>query len=839
MSREGWIRIFWSLAVLGVAAAVVVSIGPGLRAAETQIDLDGNPANGKESRLVTRVLQSYPVVVENVVFNNATGESFVFEWPGAGPGGFTSFVTRGPDVGVKWEWSTVSQVYTISTPANFERDAREVPVFGAPSGGIQAPGPNGAFATQGKSIFPTQVTVSSASLTSSLVTFFSPENEIAVCTGRFEPFQSRQEILNASGQALSFTIEQPDCCPDADMTICPDGCQYFLTDPNNCGECGNVCAGDEFCSQGFCEPICPEGQTYCPDEMCYDLMNDPNNCGACGNACGADDVCVTGVCEPICPDGQTLCGETCYDLLSDPDNCGSCGNQCADDEYCSQGSCESICPEGLTLCGTECVDLSSDLANCGSCGNRCGSNDICSVGACYTCRPPLQTACDNQCVNIHTDPYNCGECGFVCDFSDCPSTGTGTCSMGTSCVCDPAPTVEGFSSAIEFEPQFRFSSVRGRARPARLETTDRSRSRSAPRRRHDSSTKLAAASRTPSAVTAPVCDIGPIEQTIPDGGTYTQCQSGAMVGKEIFTTVTVEADGEIIGQGPCALIVPATQSQTEPFMPSPTAAYVQDQSGDGLCQPGETCELLVEVQNLGDAAFTNPVGILSSPPDEFNPTEITLLNAASQYPDFPAFVASGDCDTPVELDPKTNFTAFSFTLPPEQDPDVGRVFNVSFQDMAGTLPAVAMPIVLGIGSTCDPNARLDGETYDGVDGLKSPLNAPLVPEGNPANYAPGTFNQTKTMPLKVSLGCGPRILDPSEIDPAPEIVALIHDTLGPQPLEGINGDNGANPDDPFFLCGTSRCEYQLRTKQLPIGTYVISIAMPDTRVFQAGFTLVP
>ena len=835
MSRDGLVRTVVSLVVCGVAAAVVLPLGTFLQAAETAIDLDGNPANGKESRLVTRVLQSYPVRIENVVFNNAKGDSFIFSWPGAGPGGFESLVTRGPGVGVKWEWSTVSQVYSVQSPATFERDAREVPVFGAPSGGIQAPGDSGVFEVQGKSIFPTQITVSSASLTSSLVTFFSPENEIAVCAGSFEPGRFEQVITNNSGQELTIMVEQPGCCPEAQMTICDDGCQFYLTDPDNCGGCGIQCAGDEFCSQGTCEPICPAGQTLC-GEVCYDLQNDPDNCGTCGNVCGIDDVCMMSACEPICPSGQTLCGETCYDLLGDPDNCGACGNQCAADEYCSQGSCEPICPSGQTLCGTECVDLNADPNNCGTCGNVCGSNDICTTGTCHTCSPPYQTACNNECVNIHTDPFNCGECGFVCDFSDCPSTGTGTCSQGSSCVC--APAAEGLASMTEFEPQFRTSSVRGRARPARLVSTDRSRSRSTPRKRYVGSA-TPAASRALDGIEAPVCDLDPIQQTIPDGGSFTQCQSGALVGKEIFTTATVQVNGETIGQGPCALIVPATQVDLQPFLPSPTAAYVQDESGDGLCQPGETCEIIVSVQNLGNTALTGPIGTLSSPPDQFNSTEITLLNATSLFPDFPAFVGAGDCDTPSQLDPKTNFTAFAFTLSDEQEPDVGRVFQISLQDESGTSPPVVMPFVLGIGNTCDPTLPLDGETYDHIDGLRSPVNAALVPEGNPVNYAPGTFNQTKTIPLKISLGCGPNVLGPEDIDPFPEIVSLVHDTLGPQALEGINGSNGANPGDPFFNCGGNRCEYELRTKQLPTGTYVISFAMPDTRVFQAGFTLVP
>jgi hypothetical protein len=805
-----------------------------MQAAESNIDLDGNPANGDESRVVTRVLGSFPVQVENVVYNNATGDSFIFRWPGAGPGGFESFVSRGPGVGVKWEWTTVSQVYSIQSAVEFVKESRGVPVFGAPSGGIR-PETTGIFDGPGKSIFPTQITVSSASLTSSLVTFFSPENQIAACDGTFLPGRFEQTITNNTGGDVVFTVEQPNCCPEPQMTICEDGCQFYLTDPDNCGGCGIQCAGDEYCSQGTCEPICPSGETLC-GEVCYDLSNDPDNCGACGNACATDEVCTMGTCESICPPGQTLCGEVCYDLFNDPDNCGSCGNPCADDEYCSQGTCEPICPSGQTLCGVECVDLNADPNNCGVCGNVCGSNDICTTGSCYTCRPPLQTACDNQCVNVHKDPYNCGECGFVCDFTDCPSTGTGACSMGESCICDPP--VEGFTSLIEFEPQPRTSLVRNRSRRPARAVADLSRTRSQPRTRQQRSTTSAAALAL-NVVEAPVCDIDPIQQTLADGESFTQCTSGALVGKEIFTTATVEVGGETIGQGPCALIVPATEVDVSTFLPAPEAVYILDESGDGLLQPGETSEIVVSVQNLGEVSLMSPIATLTSPPDELNPSAVTIVNGTTLFPDFQAFESVADCDTPPILDPQTGLTPFVVTLSPEQGSDVGRVFQISFQDESGTGMTFDMPLVIGIGSACDPAAELDGETYDHVDGFKSPVNAALVPSGNPVNHAPGTFNQTKTIPLKLSLGCGSRTLRPEEIDPFPEIVALEHETLGAQPLENINGSNSANPGDPFFNCGGNRCEYELRTKDLPIGTYVISVAMSDTRVFQAGFTLVP
>lgn len=340
---------------------------------------------------------------------------------------------------------------------------------------------------------------------------------------------------------------------------------------------------------------------------------------------------------------------------------------------------------------------------------------------------------------------------------------------------------------------------------------------------------------------APVCDLEPVQQVLEDGESLVQCESGVLVGKEVITTATIQVDGKIVAQGPCAKVVPAPEVVVPEFLPSPIGVYLTDETGDDLCQPGETCSAYFVVQNLGTAAFLNPVATLSSPPDQFNPHPISFVNGndMSLYPDFPAFAGAGDCNTPAQFDPKTNLMAFTFTLPEEQDPDVGRVFNLSFEGTLGTDDVVDMPIVLGVGSVCDPLTDIDGETYDGVDGFQSPVEADLVAEGNPITFSTKKLNLGSTLPLKVELNCGPEILSGDQIDPTPEVVGLVHGTLGPQSLDGINGDNNANPDDPFFHCGTNGCEYQFRTEQLVAGDYVISIRMPDTRVFQAGFTLKP
>jgi hypothetical protein len=153
---------------------------------------------------------------------------------------------------------------------------------------------------------------------------------------------------------------------------------------------------------------------------------------------------------------------------------------------------------------------------------------------------------------------------------------------------------------------------------------------------------------------------------------------------------------------------------------------------------------------------------------------------------------------------------------------------------------VQMPIVLGFGRACDPATDIDGQAHDGLDGFQSPVSARLVPEGSSViNFSSGSFRVGRTIPLKLAAFCGPQALGDADLNPNPRIVALEHDTLGPLSLTGINGDNGANPDDPEFSCSTNNCDYQFRTEDLPAGPIIISVEMPDGRVYAAGLTLRP
>jgi hypothetical protein len=948
---------------------IAVAMPPVALGSDQSIDLDGDLANGAESRVETRVLSTFPVQVENTVFNNVRGQSYNFKWAGAGPGGFNSYVVTGPDVGVIWNWSTSVQVYSVQSPITFT-PVRSLPVFGTRPGGVQLPGAvNGEFTVPGKSIYPTQVTLSSASLTASLITFFSPEITRASCGVECESGECVSFFDNDTGGTITAVVEQQGCCPMEHQIICGDGCRSYLTDPNNCGGCGIQCGAGEICSEGVC--ACPAGQTACGDSCvdlesdpdncgacgvscgdgqfcsggscactepsltncggtCVDLQSDPAHCGACGSECPAVQVCSTGDCdcpeagqtlcgeacvdlqsdpshcgdcEVECPGaqlcstgvcscpvaGQTLCGEACVDLLTNPAHCGACGVQCAAAQLCATGVC--ACPvAGQTPCGATCANLQGDPLNCGACGNACAQDESCTAGICTPVCAPGLTLCNGACVDLLTDPLNCGGCGNRCDgagqmcIQDCSnpplcnglciSCGPRGCSQHSmTTLPDPGSTS---SSLRTSRPRAEFSVSSDTSRDRKASRTDRraaststpttaaatettvslvtekdrgpaSRERRAPRRSATDTTKTgttaddseatgatAATTRVVgSIVEAPVCDLPPITQVIPSGGTFTQALGTARFGTEIATSARIQVDGQTLAQGPCPMIMPDPDADTTGVILAPAAVATTDASGDGLCQNDEQeCSYRITIENVGDSQCLNPVATLTSPPDAFSPNGITFLNATSSYPSFPGYPGAG-----LSLEGKTNQVAFSVSMSGTgQAADVGRVFVLDV-DCANLAENVEMPVVLGIGSACDPAVDLDGESFDRLDGFQSPVSARLVPKGNPVNISTKRFNVGSTVPLKLSLACGSQILGPANLKASPEIVALTEATLGPQSLAGINDGSNANPDDPFFSCGSTGCEFQLRTEQLPPGTYTLGIRMPDSRVFEGAFVL--
>jgi cytochrome c peroxidase len=116
------------------------------------------------------------------------------------------------------------------------------------------------------------------------------------------------ESLTGKDIDPALTVPPPPPDPQMPMTctvpnqnqglICNGVCTNVTTDRNNCGACGNVCAGDQVC-MGTCFPLnCGPSMLGC-NGMCVDTMADPMNCGGCGNACPTSaPTCAGGMCKP-------------------------------------------------------------------------------------------------------------------------------------------------------------------------------------------------------------------------------------------------------------------------------------------------------------------------------------------------------------------------------------------------------------------------------------------------------------------------------------------------------------------------------------------------------------
>jgi hypothetical protein len=225
----------------------------------------------------------------------------------------------------------------------------------------------GPFSVPGRSLYSTDVTVSAASLTSSLITFFSPPKEVFRVTSTVAPggggVAYQQTLSNPTNQDVVVTVAEypPGCCSQEHQINCDGECFSYLTDVNNCGGCGVTCPAESYCDNGTCSPACTDGQTLC-GHSCFDLQTDRQNCGACGNVCEQiietencegskcihDQICVAGGCQ-ICPgDTNSACNNECTDIHVDALNCGGCGHDC--NLLCPEGTVSNYCNGGGTCC---------------------------------------------------------------------------------------------------------------------------------------------------------------------------------------------------------------------------------------------------------------------------------------------------------------------------------------------------------------------------------------------------------------------------------------------------------------------------------------------------------
>jgi hypothetical protein len=260
--------------------------------------------------------------------------------------------------------------------------------------------------------------------------------------------------------------------PDGDIGHCQGlvcVATDFLTDANNCGLPGVVCANGAACVDGLCRGGCPT--STCPDGMsCFTAYN----VGCALTTCdGAHDyqACSYEIVQGINGSGQ-CCGTTCgYLVHLDSKNCGWCGHQC--NSQCYDGICDVDCGQAIdnTLCnlgqgyccnGTCVQYLYLGFRGCGltgACG--AGSGATCPAGSvCFTygpydvagCGPTSCSGkrtgsvcanidadgvarpgqcCGGGCANVLDDPHNCGVCGHQCPTNY--SCFGGTCLPAVTC----------------------------------------------------------------------------------------------------------------------------------------------------------------------------------------------------------------------------------------------------------------------------------------------------------------------------------------------------------------------------------------------------------------------
>jgi hypothetical protein len=120
-------------------------------------------------------------------------------------------------------------------------------------------------------------------------------------------------------------------------------------------------------------------------------------------------------------------------------------------------------------------------------------------------------------------------------------------------------------------------------------------------------------------------------------------------------------------------------------------------------------------------------------------------------------------------------------------------------------------------------------------GLEPPLAA-LVPAGAEVPLPDVAFKQGRTLPLKLQLFSGDRMLTNADVAP-PKIVAIVREG-SPIPMETLDLDSGqANDSGPFFRFSEGDWIYNLSTKERGIGTYKITLQLPDGDRVCAGFVL--
>jgi hypothetical protein len=676
-------------------------------------------------------------------------------------------------------------------------------------------------------------------------------------------------------------------------TWCDNKCADYRNDSNHCGNCETVCGAGTCCIDGLCESFCPDGQELCGN-VCVDLRNDSDYCGSCGTACGAGTCCSDGGCASVCETGREWCDNRCADYQNDNNNCGACGNVCGDGTCCSNGDCASVCEAGREYCADGlCYDTNRDPSNCGACGNVCADDSVCTDGICVPCggHGGARDACDNRCVNLNTDPYNCGGCGISCNV-DCPSGFTGVCSNGQSCRCvqgtpapPPPPNIPPPTPPECPNPNPSPGPVDGNCPNSNPSTPVPGSCRNpnpsspidgvCPNPNPSSPEPGSCPNPHPSPGTypgvcpdpqpplpevdeTPICTLEARTDTIEPGNSLTTCISGGVLFKEVSTAITVCGDGVPGVDGECNnsttkvttgtfnRLVPDTTKTVGNAYVTPYAVHIlSDTSNDGLLEPGESANLVIDVLNAGPMNITEASATLTAPDvdlsnDEvYNPVGLTVGTASASYGTIQGTPVATNCTAP-HPQPASNVTVFQITVPSNHAGDTGHPVNL---EVTGTVDggpfSMTVPLVLGIADRCDAAANTGD--YDGLDGLSNPM-AKLVPALDPVPFPSNAFTAGNTRPLKLRVLCGDFNLTDLTVTP-PEIVGLSEATRGALDIRALNlnSDDTNNPNDPFFRFNNNlsggQWVYNMRTALIGTGSFTLTIKIAARKDYVTGFVL--
>ena len=180
-----------------------------------------------------------------------------------------------------------------------------------------------------------------------------------------------------------------------------NGCEKPLTaDTSNCGTCGTVCGtanGTASCSGGGCSITCGAGYLNCDtvnSNGCeINKLTDPNNCGSCGNVCA--NGCTNGVCNT-----------PCTGICSNPINFTVDGGAKCTFGTNPQGSCNSGNVGATAVCYQ-----TTGVVNGGGCSSFINGRTLSVNGVAETCdgnwSSPLPAKLNGgYCINIGAGNYS-------------------------------------------------------------------------------------------------------------------------------------------------------------------------------------------------------------------------------------------------------------------------------------------------------------------------------------------------------------------------------------------------------------------------------------------------